>query len=82
MTGFTIIPEALAVMKYKCVWKQTNVYKRKEHLYVNGGGGFIRLKESGDTSHPDWRWEEIEGIKGIKKKPKSGAYIEVKSEAK
>lgn len=67
--GFEIIHASTVILRQKTVYKQVLGYKRNGQIYAKACGGFIRLNRTGGTSHPDVKWEEIDGIDCCTNKP-------------
>jgi hypothetical protein len=78
--GFSAIQDSTIVFRHKCVYKQSTGYKRGDKLYIKVCGGFVRMRENGDTSHPDVVWIETD-IDGVEVKGRSGKYVAVKNES-
>jgi len=78
--GFQIIHGSIVIFRQKTVFKQALAYHRNKEVYVKAGGGYVRLRLDGSTSHPDILWEEMEGVKGIRNKSAGkGQSVEYKS---
>lgn len=50
---FTKLEGDSAVLFRKGVFTQADLYKWQGGLYAKLGGGFVRLRSNGGTSHPD-----------------------------
>lgn len=49
---FTRVPDAIAILTLRGVYRQCEVFTLDGDVYAKTGGGFIRLSESGtSTSH-------------------------------
>jgi hypothetical protein len=63
---FSLLEDGVAILRVKSgVYKQTKVYRRGQHIYVQASGGFVRvvphrLGESFGTSHPDIKVLDLE----------------------
>ncbi|QJD54374.1 hypothetical protein [Aminobacter phage Erebus] len=63
MSLFTIIPDAIAILNAKGVFKQTEVYVREGVLYAKWSSGFIGLRHyDNGTTIPNVKWEHLEGV--------------------
>lgn len=67
MNRITRIPEAQGILYSKGVYRQVDLYQRRDDnraglncIYARFRGGFVRLTGNGGTSLPDVRWDEIE----------------------
>ena len=78
--GFTAIQGSVVLFRHKFVYKQSEGYTRGDKLYIKACGGFVRMKENGDTSHPDIVWQETD-IEGVEIKGRSGKYVAVRHES-
>lgn len=52
---FHIVPGAQAIISVGGVHKQVDVYHRGNGIYAAYSGGYVRLSETGGTSHPKVR---------------------------
>ena len=76
--GFEIIHGSVVILRQKTTYKQTAAYHRKGEVYAKGAGGFVKLKVTGGTTHPDITWEELEGVKGTRSPKQTFGYVEYK----
>ena len=76
--GFEIIHGSVVILRQKTVYKETMAYHRSGDVYAKACGGFVRLGINGGTTHPDIKWEEMEGVNGIKKPKQTFGYLEYK----
>jgi len=60
MDYFTQIPGATALVHSGGVYRQTDLYARKDAIYAKHGAGYIRLGIGGATSAPKIRWAEFD----------------------
>lgn len=60
MDYFTQIPGATALVHGGGVYRQTDLYARKDAIYAKHGSGYIRLGIGGATSAPKIRWAEFD----------------------
>ena len=58
---FSITEDQIIIRTARGVYKQCHVARRGKNIYAKAGGGFVMLYANGTTSHPDLRWEELEG---------------------
>lgn len=57
---FHVIQDAFCVVRNgKGVFKQTKVYLRHGHLYINLSGGFVALRADGEVSTPNYSYDEL-----------------------
>lgn len=60
MSGlFTVIPDAFAVVSKGGVFRQVRLYHRRGRLYAGAAGGFVGLMNSGATTVPSLRIDEL-----------------------
>jgi len=67
--GFQLIHGSTVILRQKTIYKQAQAYFRDGEIYAKAAGGYVKLKNTGGSSHPDISWLEMDGVKG-KKKPK------------
>ena len=56
---FSIIPDAVVILRSKGVFRQVKAYERKGFIYAQYGGGFIRLTKTG-TSVPTVKIDQFD----------------------
>lgn len=71
MELFHEIPEGLAIVRTKGVFKQVKIYRRDRDVYAQHGSGFIRLLQHGGTTAPAVHWLEMAGD-GVSQVPGRG----------
>lgn len=60
MDYFTQIPGATALIHSGGVYRQADLYARKDAIYAKHGAGYIKLSIGGATSAPKIRWAEFD----------------------
>jgi len=76
--GFEIIHGSVVILRQKTIYKQSTGYHRDGVVYAKALAGFVKLRPNGGTTHPDIKWEEIGGIKGVKKPKEAFGDVEYK----
>ena len=61
MDLFHEIPDGVAVLRTKGVFRQAKLFRRGRDVFAAQGGGFIRLLSSGGTTVPTTTWLDVEG---------------------
>lgn len=61
MDLFHEIPEGVAVLRTKGVFKQSKLFRRGRDVFATAGSGFIRLLQHGGTTVPTTHWLDVEG---------------------
>ena len=80
--GFHIIADSIIVFRQKCLYKQGVAYQRNGNVYCKVGSGYARLLCSGQTTHPDVCWLELEGVNGCPSEPfRGGGSLEYSDES-
>lgn len=64
MNLFSIIPDGVAIVHCRGVYRQVPIYARGGKIYAKHGGGFVRLGAHGDTSAPNIRWSDVDAGEG------------------
>lgn len=59
---FTIIPQGVAVLNNKGVFKQADLYEREGRVYAAWGSGYIGLRSDKGTTIPNVRCEWFDGV--------------------
>lgn len=54
------IPNATAWVRKSGVYRQANLFRRGDTLFIDQGAGFVRLHSSGATSVPSLVWLDID----------------------
>lgn len=76
--GFEIIHGSVVILRQKTVYKQSTAYHYQGDIYAKAAGGYVKLKQTGGTTHPDINWLEMDGVKGVKQPKHSHGFVEYK----
>jgi hypothetical protein len=60
---FHVVEAAQVVLRRKGVFYQAPIYQRDGALYAKAAGGYIELRSGGKTTHPDFLWDWVDGVK-------------------
>ena len=64
--NFKRVTGAYCVAFFKKSYKQLDVYRRSEALYVKNGSSFLRLRDHGKTSLHGLNYDEVSVPEGFK----------------
>lgn len=57
---FHIVEDGVVILRSKGVFKQSDIYVRKNYIYAKHGSGFVRLdRHENGTTAPSVRWEDL-----------------------
>lgn len=58
---FTVIDDQIVLRGKNGIYKQARLAHRAGHVFAKVAGGFVQVYTNGTTSHPDYRWLDMEG---------------------
>lgn len=58
--SFHIVEDAVVILRSNGVFKQSEIYVRKNYIYAKHGSGFVRLdRHENGTTAPSVRWDDL-----------------------